>query len=113
MSQPTLKISFPGQTAADAGILAAELEEEIQMAGEDVTVRRVRESPDSQDFGATLILILGTAAVTELAKGIAAWIKKKGATVEFTVGDKKLLVRDVDSSNLPGILAAACSPQAQ
>jgi hypothetical protein len=114
-----ITISFPGKTTAEANVLAAELQNEIQMSGEPVKVERVRENPDSQDFGATLLLVLAAPAavelakgaapaLVELAKGIAAWMRRKGTSISVKCGDKDVVVKDVDSTDLPGVMAAVC-----
>ena len=108
MPETTLKIAFPGVSTSEAGSLAADLQQEIEMMGEGVTVQRVRDNPDTQDFGATLLLVLGTPAVIALAKGIAAWMKRTGTGVTVKCGDKEIVVKNVDSANLPAMLQAAC-----
>jgi hypothetical protein len=76
---------------ADADILASFLDTDLAAANdfagdlaewlaEDVStlsVSRVREDSRSQDFGATIAIILGSTAVTALAKGIAKWLERR------------------------------------
>lgn len=103
MSRRTVEIRFPGKTDDEANRLAAQLQKEIWSLGEEeVEVRRRRENEDAQDFGATLILILGTAAVTAVARGIEAWIRRTGTTIQLPDGT---VIKSVDSSNLPAIVA--------
>ena len=106
MSEHTVQIKFPEKALADAGELADQLEAEIKMIGDNVTVRRLREDANNQDFGSTLVLVLGSAAVVEIAKGIAAWIRRTGTIIELETNGKKILVKDVDSTNLPEIMTA-------
>ena len=108
MSQTTWKIAFPEMSGSDAGSLAADLQQEIEMMGEDVTVERVRENPDALDFGASLVLVLGTPAVIILAKAIAAWAKRAGTGLTVTCGDTIVTVKNVDSDQLPALLKAGC-----
>jgi len=123
-------ISFPEKSTAEANDLAKNLQNEIQMMGEPVKVKRVRDRADTQDFGATLLLILAApavikgaehigpameqlakgagAAMTELAEGIASWMRRTGSSISVKCGDKVVTVKNTDSANLPGIMAAIC-----
>ncbi len=111
-----LKISFPDKDTPEANELASELQKEIQMMGEPVEVKRVREREDTLDFGATLAIILAAPAVIEfmkgpgleIAKGIAAWMKRTGTSITVKCGDKDVVVRHLDSDSLPGVMAAIC-----
>jgi hypothetical protein len=112
-----LSISFPGKSTAEANELAADLQSEIEMMNDHVEVQRVRNHADTLDFGATLLLVLAAPAVielvkgpgTELAKGIAAWMKRTGTSISVKLGDKDVLVKNVDSDDLPGVMAAIAS----
>jgi hypothetical protein len=109
-----LSISFPGKSTAEANQLAAELQNEIEMMDAHVEVERVRNQADTLDFGATLLLVLAAPAIvelakgpaTELAKGIAAWMKRTGTSISVKLGDKDVLVKNVDSADLPRVMAA-------
>lgn len=70
-------ISFPDTDMATANELAGDLEESLAEDAPDLSVTRLREDPRTQDFGATLVLILGSTAVTALAKGIASWLARR------------------------------------
>jgi hypothetical protein len=55
----TYFITFDNASAAEANRYAEELRHIILEASPDVTVQRQRDDPHSQDFGATLVLLLG------------------------------------------------------
>ncbi len=103
MSERTIEIRFPGTTADEGNRLAAELQNELWALGEGVEMRRKRENEQAQDFGATLVLILGTTAVTAIARGIEAWIRRTGTRIELSDGT---VIKNVDSSNLAAVAAA-------
>ena len=69
-----------------------------------VVVARQRERPDTQDFGASLAVVLGTAA----AKGIAAWMpRNSGVQVEIRRQGKIVMVAShLDSKDVPRIAEA-------
>jgi hypothetical protein len=80
-------IGFAGSTAAEANIFAQGLEEELQEV-DGVEIKRRRERQDTQDFGATLVLVLGTSSVAALARAIESWLRRNsGAAIEITCPD--------------------------
>jgi Effector Associated Constant Component 1 len=74
---PDALISFSGVDLAAANDLAGDLTEWLTEDVPDLSINRVREDERAQDFGATLVLILGSTAVTALAKGIAKWLARR------------------------------------
>lgn len=77
MSDQELVLSFDGVSVADANRFASELAEVLRDADEPIEVTQTRDDPDSQDFGATLVLVLGSGAVVALAKGVAKFLVTK------------------------------------
>jgi hypothetical protein len=70
-------VSFPDTDMATANDLAGDLKESLAEDMPDLSVGRFREDTRTQDFGATLAIILGSTAVTALAKGIASWLARR------------------------------------
>lgn len=86
MEQPNRKLilRIQGPSVAESNQLAAELRQSVLDASPDVEARISREGEASQDFGASLVLVLGTPAVIAVAKGIQAWLKRRpAATLEM------------------------------
>ena len=78
ISFPRVPIDQANQYAADLAAILRSLQK-----GAVIEVRRTRQ--DSQDYGATLAVILGTASVTAMAKGIAAWIaRNSGSEIQIS-----------------------------
>lgn len=104
-------VTFPDATAAEANRLASTFADALREIDQSVVVDRQRERPDTQDFGATLAVILGTAAVTALAKGIAAWLaRNSGARIEIRRHGKVVLTAThLDSKDVPRIAQALSS----
>lgn len=73
-------ISFPGSTIADANKLAGSLTLAIRDSDRNISVDRRRSNLESLDGGATLAIILGSAAATSVARGIAAWVARHAGT---------------------------------
>jgi len=103
----TLTIKFLTVTAGQANKYAQDLGDRLQEV-EGITVERRRDSDDSQDFGATLVLILGTTSITALAHGLSKWLSRNsGAKVEITMADgRRALMDNLNSSDVPGIVKA-------
>jgi hypothetical protein len=87
--QYELTLSFEGADVAEANRFTAELAERLRDAEAPIDVRERRADPDAQDFGATLVLVLGTPAVIALAKGVSAWLEMRPnakVTLKWTDG---------------------------
>lgn len=84
-----LTLSIEAVSVAQANSDAQSLEKQINLAAPAVDTKIVRSDPNAQDFGATLVLVLGTPAVIALAKGIADWLKARATgTTSLKLRDK-------------------------
>lgn len=70
-------VSFLDADLAMANELAGDLAESLTEDSPTLSVTRHREDSRTQDFGATLVIVLGSTAVTALAKGIAKWLARR------------------------------------
>jgi hypothetical protein len=118
MDRQELVLRFEGMSAAEAGLAAQGLQQLLAEAAPEVEVT-LRDRPEAQDMGATLVLLLGTPAVIALAKGIAAYIGKRGArpgtlVVERVAADGSIeRVRfDGDSTDAAKVAQALRGPAA-
>jgi hypothetical protein len=107
MDEPFI-LSFSGATSAEGNQLASSLKDVLLDTDPGLTVERQRERPDTQDFGATLAIMLGTAAATAVAKGIAAWLaRNSGSKLEIRHRGKLVLsATNLDSQDVPRIAEA-------
>jgi hypothetical protein len=109
MQHSELTIKFAEATAAEANVLSSSLMDKIRDVAPEAEVSRVRERPDSQDFGTVLVLVLGTAAVEVIARGISAWLtRNSGAKIELTRNGQtvQLSAENLDSCDVPKLVAA-------
>jgi hypothetical protein len=102
-------IRFPEEDARQAGKYAESLEEDIGELS-NIRVERQRERADTQDFGATLVLVLGTSSITALASGLAKWLQKNaGARVSITTPDGAIVsaggLESRDAAKIVGALS--------
>ncbi|GCE21303.1 hypothetical protein [Dictyobacter kobayashii] len=93
MDQQTYIINFDNVSGAEANIYASELRDVLLDTSSDIEVERRRDNPHTQDFGATLVLILGTPAILATAKAV-------GTGSPF-IGKPALLSRQPTVKSLP------------
>jgi hypothetical protein len=108
METQTLTVRFDGATVAEGNRYAEDLRRELVEAADDVQVDRRRDDPEAQDFGATLVLVLGTPAIVAVAKAVHDWLSRDNAaavTIERADGEK-LVVRNLESKDVPATVAA-------
>lgn len=106
MGESPLIITFPGALAAEANRYAADLAATLRELDRDIKVEQQRDREDTQDLGATVAIILGTASVTALAKGMAAWLARhSGARIQISA-DGKVVASGLDSQDAARIVEA-------
>jgi hypothetical protein len=109
MSNDAMLIRFPESNDAQANLhsrsLADYLNGEVRREGFQAEPRR--GNPAAQDFGGSVALILGTAAVTEVAKGIKAWLTgHTGVNMDITTHHGHLILRNAKDASLADIVRA-------
>lgn len=96
----TTYIHFEGLSVADANRAAAELRSMLDRAGDGVQVQITKDRDDTQDLGATLVLVLGTKAALTVAKVIYAYVAKRGDRVVIETTDGKVLATGSGAANI-------------
>jgi hypothetical protein len=81
MNEPTYVIEFSGASSADANRYAEELRSTLLKAAPEAKVERQRADPESQDFGATLVLVLGTPVAVVLANAFRDWLNRRNQVI--------------------------------
>ena len=106
MPQQPFLITFPDASLAEANKYASDLAAALRELDPSLSVEQQRERSDTQDFGATLAIILGTASVTALAKGVAAWLARhSGAKIQINA-DGSVIATNLDSRDAAKIAEA-------
>jgi hypothetical protein len=73
-----VRITFDDLTRAEANRAVQELCQAIvARVGDDVAVSIEKDDPDSQDAGATLVLLFGSSACAAIAQGIRAYLARR------------------------------------
>ncbi len=79
----TYRIRFEGLSLAEANVKAARLRQDILDSTSDVSATVEKDDPLTQDFGATIVLVLGTPAILAVAKGIANYLARERGTISI------------------------------
>lgn len=101
----TVRIRFEDIPLAKANVMAARLREEILDSSDDVSVTLEKDAPLNQDFGATLLLVLGTPAAIAIAKGIANYLSRDHATISIEA-DGKVVAEGISGGDAARIAEA-------
>lgn len=100
LDKKTYIITFERMTPADANRYAEELRNALLDATTDITVQRKRENPQTQDFGSTLVLILGTPALSAVVTAVSQWLlRRRNASLTWKTADGEVIVQNINSQN--------------
>jgi hypothetical protein len=111
-SEQSALLNFTGAEAADGNRYASNLRDFLLDLGVKVRVEKRGENPASQDFGSTLVLVLGTTAISTLAQGIAVWLQRNaGARITLRTTHGEVVAEGLDSKDVPRIVEALSNLQ--
>jgi hypothetical protein len=66
----------------------------------DIVIQRKRNDRHAQDFGATLMLILGTPAAAAVVTAVGNWLKlRQSASITWKTEDEQILVQNITSKD--------------
>jgi hypothetical protein len=100
-SRATFLVRFDALDGAPANRAAAELRDLVERAADaGLATRIVKERTDTQDLGATLILVLSTPAVALVARAIYAYVAKRGDRVVITTEAGKVIASGAAAANI-------------
>jgi len=106
MDDQEVMITFEDAMPADAVRFAQDLEQQLREVAPSAKISLGKLRPDSQDFGATLILLFGTPVAIALAKAVAAFLmRNSGASITITKGGT-VVAKNLDSTDAARIAEA-------
>lgn len=73
-----IEFHFQEAGAAAAGQLADDLADRLRELDDTGNVTVEKASPDAMELGSIVVMVLGTASVAAVARGIGDWIRKRG-----------------------------------
>jgi hypothetical protein len=106
LANAPLILSFPGVSPAEANQYAADLAGALRDTHPDVQAEQRRDRDDTLDFGATLVLILGSASATMVARGVAAWLARNSGVKLQISADGSVVASNLDSRDASRIVEA-------
>lgn len=99
MDEQTYILTFEGVSAAEANRYAEELRHALLDASSDIEVQRRRDDPHTQDFGTTLVLLLGTPASAGVVTAIGNWLARRNrASLTIKTADEQIVVQNITST---------------
>jgi hypothetical protein len=114
VSDSKITISFPDVEPDEANYLAEDLakdvSQELRAAGHKAEPEIRRTDPTAQDFGTTLVLVLGAPAVIVLAKAVRDWAQRKDRSQISIDG---VVIDNIESKDVKDIIAEIGKIQAQ
>lgn len=113
VSEERYIIDFDNTPLDEAGVYAEELRNELLNIGRgEIQVEKRQADPKSQDFGATLVLVLGAPAVVVLAKGIRDWLARTpNATISIRTPQGEVIATGLKSEDAASIADRLLSQQ--
>ncbi|NKM36364.1 hypothetical protein [Rhizobium laguerreae] len=109
MEERSFELSFEGVSSSEANILAQGLREELLEALPDATVTRKKTRQDTMDFGATLVLVLGTPVAVVAAKAIGNYLGRNSGAKITIRADGAIVAENLDSKDAARIAEAILS----
>lgn len=108
MRESTYIVKFENVDQAQSQTLAADLQEIILNQSPDIDVKRIRDDQTTQDFGATLAIVLGAPAVVALVKGLTNWLTSHDS-VSITIrkrnnGEAELIAENISRKDVDTLL---------
>lgn len=101
MDQQGYIINFNGVSDAEANIYAEELRNVLLDASSDIEVERRRSDPFTQDFGATLVLVLGTPAIVTITKALGDWLTRcSSAEITIKTDNGEIIGKNIKSKDI-------------
>ena len=103
-----LLIRFDNMSVADANRAAVELRKQLRSKmGPEVSIDQVKENEETQDFGGTLAVVLGTPFALALAKGVRDYIAKRGCRIVLETPEGRLIATGDAAANIDVASTAA------
>lgn len=99
MEQQTYTITFEHVSMAEANRYASELRDTVLDASPDIKVEQQRNDTRTQDFGASVVLILGTPAVMALVKALGDWLHLRNSASLVLEKDGRIIAQNITSKD--------------
>jgi hypothetical protein len=98
-----INITIDNASPAEAAQLILDLQAYL-LSVEDVSSVITKENDDTQDFGATLVILLGSTSITALISGLSNWLVKKQERKLTIKSDGEIIGENLSSGDIERIL---------
>lgn len=99
MDKQTYIITFDTISAAEANRYAEELRQALLDASPNVEVQRRRDDPHTLDFGSTLVLLVGTPAISAVVTALGNWLMLRNrASLTIKRPDEQIVLQNITSA---------------
>lgn len=99
-----LEIELPDASPSEASRLVSELREYLLDEAPDLDIQQVRSNAETQDLGATLLLLLAAPSTVAVARGLSRWIARRNTCcLVFKSGKKSLKVENISNKTADGL----------
>jgi hypothetical protein len=100
LSDQSFEIEFQDASRREANLNAESLKVAILNSSEGVRVEQKRDDEHSQDFGATLLVVLGTPAVIAFARALGDWLKlHHSVVIDIKTPDGRYLAKNITAKD--------------
>lgn len=107
-------LRFDNASVADQNRFADDLLNALMDAHPEVTADRKRENIAAQDFGGTLVLVLGTPAIVAVAHALKNWLSRNNAaSVSIETPTGRLVAKNLESRDVTAIIKALSTTETQ
>jgi outer membrane lipoprotein SlyB len=105
MEEQKFFLELTGISPADAGSYARELREELLEAAKGVKAELKRDDAKAQDFGSTIVLILGAPSAVILARAVQDYLKRRrGVKLTIKNASGELMAENLTSEDAKSIV---------
>jgi hypothetical protein len=109
MEAQSFVVSFPDTTSNEANKHTQQLADSLGDLG--IKAKPARTSKESQDFGATLIVLLGTTSIAAIAEGIKTFIARTGTRLDFEGPGGRFSAKNLRSEDIASAIRLAMGPK--
>jgi hypothetical protein len=107
VEKQTFVIELKGITPDEANRYAGELREALVEASRDIKAEQKRQDESSQDFGSTVVLILGAPSVIIAARAIRDYLKlRRSVSLDIKTPSGHLVAKNLTSDDATSIVQA-------
>jgi Effector Associated Constant Component 1 len=107
-----LHIDFPGLTDADSARSTRDLQALLRGADSSLTFHQRSSDPRAQDAGSVLVVLLGSASLVALCRGLGAYASKRGDAIRVRLPEGEVVATGKGVENFdPAKVVAALKSQ--